>query len=168
VKKLTMAALGFTLLATVARAEDTPVADVAAGYSVIEVVKGPSITANGGSGSVALNINNWLGAAGDFGLYHAFPFGPGLSAGTYTFGPRLSYRHWSRFTPFAQALIGGVRYAANGLAFGSGGGAEIALDSGGRFALRPQVEYFGFRANGSTTNTVRVSVGVSFRIGKKE
>jgi len=166
-KKLTMAALGLTLLAAVARAQDTPVADVAVGYSVIEVVRGSSITANGGSGSAALNINNWLAAAGDFGLYHASPFGPGLSAGTYTFGPRFSYRHWGRFTPFAQVLLGGVRYAANGLAFGSGGGAEIGLDSGGRFALRPQVEYFGFRANGSTTNTVRVSVGMVLRIGRR-
>jgi len=48
-----------------------------------------------------------------------------------------------------------------------GGGAEIGLDSGGRFALRPQVEYFGFRANGSTTNTVRVSVGMVLHISKK-
>jgi hypothetical protein len=81
--------------------------------------------------------------------------------------PAFSCRHWGRFTPFAQVLLGGVRYAANGLAFGSGGGAEIGFDSGGRFALRPQVEYFGFRANGSTTNTVRVSVGMVLRIGKK-
>jgi len=166
-RKLTMTALSLTLLATVARAQDTPVADLAGGYPVIEVVKGFNITANGGSASVALNINHWLGAAGDFGLYHASPFGPGLSAGTYAFGPRFSYRHWGRFTPFAQVLLGGVRYAANGLAFGSGGGAEIGLDSGGRFALRPQVEYFSFRANGSTTNTVRVSVGMVLRIGKK-
>jgi hypothetical protein len=60
-----------------------------------------------------------------------------------------------------------VRYAANGLAVGSGGGAEIGLDSGGKFALRPQVEYFSFHANGSTTNTVRVSIGVVLRIAIK-
>jgi hypothetical protein len=166
-KRLMMAALALTVLATVARAQDTPVAEVAAGYSMIEVVKGFSVTAYGGSGSVALNINHWLGAVGDFGLYHASPFGPGVDAGTYTFGPRVSYRHWGKFTPFAQALLGGVRYANNGFVFGAGGGADIGLGRGGRFALRPQVEYFGFRANGSTTNTVRVSVGMVFRIGKK-
>jgi len=133
----------------------------------LAIISGIRNGVKGSSGSAALNINNWLGAAGDFGLYHASSFGPGLSAGTYTFGPRFSYGHRGRFTPFAQVLLGGVRYAANGLAFGSGGGAEIGLDSGGRFALRPQVEYFGFRANGSTTNTVRVSVGMVLRIGKK-
>jgi hypothetical protein len=166
-KNLMMATLAFTLLATVTRAQDTPVVDVAGGYSVIQVLKGISATGYGGSGSVALNVNDWLGLVGDVGLYHSSPFGPGLDAGTYTFGPRVSYRRWGRFTPFGQVLLGGVRYAANGLAFGSGGGAEIGLDSGGRFALRPQVEYFGFRANGSTTNTVRVSVGVVLRIGRR-
>jgi hypothetical protein len=164
--KLMMAALVLTLFTTVASAQEIPVADVAVGYSAIVVAQGLSPTANGGSGSVALNVNNWLGAVGDFGLY-ASPFASGLGAGTYTFGPRVSYRHWGRFTPFAQALVGGVRYANNGFAFGSGGGADVGLDRGRRFALRPQVEYFGFRANGSTTNTVRVSLGIVFHIGKR-
>ncbi|HVH59373.1 MAG TPA: hypothetical protein VM709_03535, partial [Candidatus Sulfotelmatobacter sp.] len=87
-KNLMTAALLLVLLATTLRAQDTPVADVAGGYSAIHVVKGLGVTAYGGSGSVALNIDHWLGAVGDVGLYHASPFGPGLSAGTYTFGPR--------------------------------------------------------------------------------
>lgn len=41
------------------------------------------------------------------------------------------------------------------------------LDHAGRFALRPQVEYFGFRANGATYNTVHVCVGLVFRIGRR-
>lgn len=166
-KKPMMAALTFMVLATIARAQGTPVVDVAGGFSAIQVVKGFSVTAYGGSGSVALNLNHWLGAVGDFGLYHASPFGPGLSAGTYTFGPRFSYRHWDKFTPFAHLLLGGVRYANNGFVFGAGGGADIGLDRGGRFALRPQVEYFGFRANGSTANTLRAGIGIVFRIGKR-
>ena len=165
-KKRMIAALALTLLATATRAQDTPVAEVAAGYSVIEVRQGVSLTAHGGSGSLALNVNHWLGAVGDLGLY-ASPFGSGLAAGTYTFGPRFSYRHWDKFTPFAQVLLGGVRYANNGFVFGAGGGADFGLDRRGRFALRPQVEYFGFRANGSTTNTIRVSLGLTFRFGKK-
>jgi len=160
-------AIAVLLFVSVSRGQGIPRADVSMGYSVIDVVKGPSLTANGGSGSVALNINDWLGAVGDFGLYHASRIGPGLAAGTYTFGPRFSYRHSNRFTPFTQVLLGGVRYANNGFAFGAGGGADFGLDSSGRFALRPQIEYFGFLANGSTTNTVRVSVGIVLRIGRK-
>jgi hypothetical protein len=153
-------------LATVAHAQETPEADVAAGFSVIHVVKGSSTTAYGGSGSVAVNVNSWLGAVADFGIYHASPFEQLVDAGTYTFGPRVSCRHWRKFTPFTQVLLGGVRYSANGFVIGAGGGADIGLDSRGRFALRPQVEYFGFRANGSTTDTVRVGMGVVFRIHK--
>ena len=166
-RDLMMAALAFAMVGSVARAQDTPVADIAAGYSVIQEVQGSGITANGGSSSVALNVNSWLGAVGDFALYHAAPIAPGLAAGTYTFGPRFSYRRWSRFTPFAQVLLGGVRYSNNGFTFGAGGGADITLDASGRFALRQQVEYFGFRANGGTTNTIRISAGIVFRIGKK-
>jgi hypothetical protein len=165
-KKL-MAALVFLALTAVAHAQGTPVAALAAGFSAIDVVKGVRITAYGGSGSVALNVNNWLGAVGDFGICYASPFAPGPGAGTYTFGPRVSYRHGSKFIPFGQALVGGVRYANHAVALGAGGGADVGLDSGGRFALRPQVEYFGFRANGNTTSTVRLSVGIVWRIGKK-
>lgn len=166
-KKLMRLILAVTLCATVAYAQGTPVADVAVGYSYIDANRSVGLTANGGGGSVAFNINDWLGAVGDFSLYHSAQVGPGLSAGTYTFGPRFSYRHWNKFTPFAQALFGGVRYANNGLAFGGGGGIDFGIDRRGRFALRPQVEYFGFRANGATTNTMRASVGVVLRIGKK-
>jgi hypothetical protein len=60
-----------------------------------------------------------------------------------------------------------VRYANNAFVFGAGGGSDIGLDSGGRFALRLQVEYFGLRANGSTTSTVCFGVGLVLRIVKR-
>jgi hypothetical protein len=141
-KKRMMAALGLTLLATVARAQDTPAADVAVGYSALRVVNG--LTAHGGGGSVALNASRWLGAVGDFALYHAGPIGPGVAAGTYTFGPRFSYCHWDKFTPFAQVLVGGVCYANNGFILGAGGGTDIGLNRGGKFALRPRWNILAF------------------------
>ena len=165
--KLMLSALAFFAFVAVAQAQDIPAADLAGGYSFLKVVKGASLTAEGGSGSVAVNFNSWLGAVSDFALYHSSVIGPGLAAGTYTFGPRFSYRHWGRITPFTQVLFGGVRYANNGVVFAAGGGADFALDHAGRFALRPQAEYFGFQANGATTNTVRLSLGIVFRIGKK-
>ena len=174
-RKFMVAALAFSVLATVAHAQDTPVAEVAAGYSLLWVPQGYTFTMNGGSGSVALNVNNWLGVVGDFGAYHASP-GVSLTAETYTFGPRFSYRQWDRFTPFAQLLVGGQHASAvttgftgasNAFAFAAGAGADFGLDRGGRFALRPQLEYFGFRANGNTTGTVRLSVGIVVRIGKR-
>jgi hypothetical protein len=166
--KLTIAALLFGLFfAAKAGAQETSVVDVAAGYSTIRVANSPGVSANGGSASVSLNINKWLGATGDFALYHSAFVGSGLAAGTYTFGPRVSYRHWSRFTPFAQALLGGLRYANNAFAFGAGGGADIGLDRNSRFAIRPQVEYFGFKVNGATTNTVRLGISFVVRTGRR-
>lgn len=167
--KLAVLGFLFAFSACVARAQNTPVGDVAVGYSFLQVVSGSVVgNASGGSGSVAWNANSWLGFVGDFALYHSAAVGGGVDAGTYTFGPRFSYRRWHRVTPFAQALFGGVRYANNGTAFGAGGGVDLALDQAGRFALRPQVEYFGFGANGGVTNTVRLSLGFVFRLGTKK
>ena len=174
-KKLVVAALVFSVWATAAHAQETPVGDVAVSYGLIEVPQGFTFIMNGGSGAVALNVNNWLGVVGDFGAYHAHP-GVSLTAETYTFGPRFSYRALDRFTPFAQILIGGQHASAvttgftnasNAFTIAGGGGFDISLDGRGRFALRPQFEYFGFRANGNTTTTARLSIGIVFRIGKK-
>jgi hypothetical protein len=47
-------------------------------------------------------------------------------------------------------------------------GISLLMNGGsGGVALRPQAEYFGFRANGGMANTVHLSVGIVFRIGKK-
>jgi hypothetical protein len=159
------------------QAQDTPVADVATGYSLIVVTHGYSLTLMGGSASLAFHVNNWLGAVGEFGGYTVTSGSlSGLTGETYLFGPRFSYRHWPRLVPFGQAVLGGGHAssaqsgftgATNSFAFGAGGGADVGLDKVGRFALRPQVEYVGFRGNGNTTGTIRVSVGIVFRIGHK-
>jgi hypothetical protein len=171
-KKVMLVALGLLFLMPVAAGQAFPVTELSIGYSVINVVKGPSQTANGGSGAMAFNFNPWLGVVGDLGVYSA---SPSLTAITYTAGPRLSYRHWNRLTPFAQVLFGGAHAsssasnytgATNAYAFGAGGGVDFVLDRSGRFALRPQVEYFGFGTIGSMTDTIRLSVGIVFRIPK--
>ena len=166
-KRLLLAAITALAWGTVAWAQITPAMEVSVGYSAILFDENLGRTANGGSSSLALNLNHWLGVEGDFGLYHTSYIAPGLAAGTFTFGPRLTYRHWNHLTPFAHALLGGARSGVTALAFGAGGGADITLDSQGRFALRPQVEYFGFRANGNTTNTLSVGMGFVFRIGRR-
>jgi opacity protein-like surface antigen/outer membrane protein OmpA-like peptidoglycan-associated protein len=74
---------------------------------------------HGGSTSIAYNFNRYLGLAVDFGGYgnsRLTLLTPTLnrtldsdgSAYTFMAGPRLSYRRYERFTPFAQALFGGA------------------------------------------------------------
>lgn len=173
VKNLALLALTLWFAPRVVVAQDFPAAELAIGYSTINVVKGDSQTANGANGSIAFDFNRWFGAVGDLGVYSA---SPNLTAVTYTAGPRVSYRHWSRFTPFGQVLFGGAHAsssasgytgATNAFAFGVGGGTDLVLDHSGRFVLRPQVEYFGFGTIGSVTDTVRVSVGLVFRIPRR-
>jgi outer membrane protein with beta-barrel domain len=173
VRKFIWAALALSLVAIPSRAQETPVSDVSVGYSFFHS-SGASL--NGVSGSAAWYLNDWLGIAGDLGAYYGSPGGASATALTYTVGPRFSIRRSDRVVPFAEALVGGSHLSAsfgglsgsvNPLAFGGGGGAEIAISSSGRLLLRPEVEYFGLRTGGATANCVRISVGISYRIGSR-
>ena len=105
-----------------------PRAELFLGYSYLRSVPfQPMLTPgnrmvrlNGGSASIAFNLNRTLGLVGDFGGFNdtklqiagtgANPPRAADASGTaYTFmaGPRLSFRY-SRVTPFVQALFGGV------------------------------------------------------------
>src|SRR5260370_4378198 len=110
------------------------------------------------------------GITGDFGAYHASPFG--VSANTYTFlvGPRFSYRHSERAAPFAQVLVGGAHLTAgatgisastSGFAWSAGGGIDLGLSR--HLAFRPQFDYIGIHAAGGTLNSARASASVVYR-----
>jgi outer membrane protein OmpA-like peptidoglycan-associated protein len=103
---------------------DTPKAELFVGYSYLRAVPAPAdgnrlMWMNGGSTSLALNINRYLGIVGDFGAYTnseiRFQGGygstvdvdnPNVGAFSYLFGPRISFRNHGRVTPFVQALFG--------------------------------------------------------------
>ena len=105
-----------------------PRIEVFLGYSYLRAV--PTLAEgnrlvwlNGGSASIALNLNRYLGIVGDFGGFNdtqlrlsgTNPAVVADSSGTmYTFlaGPRLSFRNHERVTPFVQALFGGIRASA--------------------------------------------------------
>lgn len=76
---------------------------------------------NGGSASIAFNVNRYLGLVGDFGAYTNSKMqftgaytstvnvnNANAGAFSYLSGPRLSFRQHERITPFAQALFGGM------------------------------------------------------------
>lgn len=170
------AALSVFALSSRAQAQQAPAADISAGYSYFRVGGSNGTNLNGFSTSAAYNANSWFALAGDFGWYHGSPSGVGLTALSYTFGPRFSYRRSEKIVPFAQALFGGshlsassggVSVGSNAFAYDIGGGADVALSSNGTVALRPQVDYVGLRSSGSTSNCVRLSVGIVFHFGKR-
>src|SRR5579862_177349 len=134
-----VAALGFVCLFSVsARAQgtSTPLTriDVSAAYSYVNAGaadSGGTFNVHGGSGSVAYNLNNWVGLAADVGGYHftTLPAGLGSNMYTYLFGPRFSFRNSGRITPFAQVLFGGGRVNASsgGIQAGENGFARLSV-----------------------------------------
>lgn len=175
-----LAALGLLLLAMPLRAQDTPIADVALGYSPLYILKGYTIWNNGVSASGARNVNDWFGFVGDFGAYRGH-VPEALTGETYMVGPRFSYRKFDRLIPFAQDLFfqglfggshfsestGGITGGGSKFTFALGGGGDIGLGSAQKFALRPQLEYVGIRSAGTTTPAVRLSMGIVYRIGQR-
>jgi hypothetical protein len=165
--------LAVALLAGFSLAQTTPAADIAVAYSPLYIVKGFTIWNNGGSASVAVNVNQWFGVAGDFGGYVGHI--PQILAGeTYVAGPRFSYRKLNNVTPYAQALFGGSHFSestggitggGNEFNFALGGGADIGLGASRKFALRLGGDFVGIHSSGSITPAVRFNFGIVYRIG---
>jgi len=174
-RKLVFLALGFLILSvSLARAQEPPAADLAVGYSYFREGFNDGVNANGGTLAFTGYANRWLGITGDFGVYHASPFG--ISANTYTYlvGPRVARRSSERVAPFAQALLGGAHLtagaggisgSANGFAWSAGGGIDPGPSR--RIAFRPQFDYIGIHTGGGTINTARASASIVFRFGSR-
>jgi hypothetical protein len=173
-RKMVLLAGLILLTAVVSRAQETPGAEVSAGYSFLRFGVSHGVNQNGASVSLAGNLHRWLGLAGDFGGYHKSAGGVTFNTYTYMGGPRFSYRNSSHITPFAQVLVGGAHASlggfgssgsGNGFAYSAGGGVDLGLTK--HLALRPQLDYIGMRFSGTTVNTVRGSLGIVFRFGKR-
>ncbi|MBV8052437.1 MAG: hypothetical protein JOZ80_14705 [Acidobacteriaceae bacterium] len=156
-------------------AQDAPRIEVAISYSRFQVLQGYTIGMDGGSVSGAWNFNSWLGLAGDFGAYHGYP-SQSLTGETFTLGPRVTYRRFPRFEPFAPALVGGSHFNASSggvtggglpFAFAGGFGADITPHRDGWFAFRLADDFFVTRSGGANTLSNRLSAGIVFRFGRK-
>jgi hypothetical protein len=193
-----------------AKHHETPKVEVFLGYSRFGTASNNTVTGNrmvglnGGSASVAFNFNRYLGIVGDFAGYDDSQVqltGTGVNqplvvnssgtAYTYLFGPRLSFRNVSRFTPFAQVLAGGVHASAvtvnncagagctvlpvqTSFAFTGAGGLDIRLTH--HISIRAvQAEYMLTRfqgvandvatGSGASQNDLRLSSGLLFGFG---
>jgi opacity protein-like surface antigen len=183
--KLLVSLFAVLLLSSVsAFAQETaPKVDVFAGYSYLQANPGvrgvDSFHLHGGNASATYNITNWLGGVADFGGYtngNVLNTGRSGTFSTYLFGPRVSYRHYSRITPFGQVLFGtahanaaafGTAVTQNAFAMTAGGGVDYKVFD--HFAVRAfQAEYlltrFGVGTTGTRNqNNLRVSTGFVVR-----
>jgi hypothetical protein len=137
----------------------------------------------GGTGSITYNASRWLGLTGEFGNYgfsRSVP--PNLTPEggfqTYLFGPRLNYRHFDYFVPFAEFLVGGMHADGNvtgsgtqdSFAMAAGGGVDVVLHK--NFAWRfVQIDYLMTNASGpflganARQNNLRLGTGLVLRWG---
>jgi hypothetical protein len=75
-RKILFLALGFFgLSVSPVRAQELPAGDLSVGYSYLREGFNNGVNANGGGAALAGYVNRWLGITGDFGAYHAAPFG---------------------------------------------------------------------------------------------
>jgi opacity protein-like surface antigen len=137
-----------------------------------------STNIHGASFNLAGNLNSWMGIVADVGAGSIDDSGLSGNIFTYMFGPRISYRHNDRFTPFGQVLVGGARLRVNVPTSGSsnttlnawavalGGGVDVKLSN--HFSIRAvQAEYLMTRFNSQQQNNARISAGLVLRLGKR-
>jgi opacity protein-like surface antigen len=175
--------------AGISRAQRVPTLEIALDYSHMSVSPTSSLignfSMNGASGQIAYNFNKWISAVGDAGYYTMNPTASSATIGltihgteiSYLLGPRVAYRHWARFTPFAQILVGMVHDTPSTLddpfksqfKLGYDGGAGIDVRVTPHIAIRPvaiDVMRTQFAELGSfrqVQTNLRYSAGVVFR-----
>jgi len=170
----------------------TPRFEVAGLFSYINFQPGAENNFNntGGTGSFAYNANKWLGLVGEFGAYsfrrdiYVLPSGATQQVlttikgtqQTYLFGPRLNWRRFDHFVPFAEALFGGAHgspeltgdnsQTAFALAVGGGVDVVITKDFSWRFieADYLMTSYSGSQLSASARqNNFRIGSGLVVR-----
>ena len=166
-------------------AQDTPKAELFGGYSLMRAdFSVTEANMSGWNGSIAANVNKWVGLVADFSGHYETPtiLGVDVNVQRHFFmgGPRLSFRKHEKVTPFVQALFGGVHDRAEvggistsdtafALAVGTGLDLKVADWEPAKIAFRLfQAEYVMTRFSDQTQNNIRVSFGFVFRFGKRK
>ena len=164
---------------------ETPVLETGVGYTFIHANAPPSqcgcFSANGGFGSVAFNLPHGFGLVADFTAIHANNVAgttQSITVFNYLFGPRYYFRTTSgRFVPYAQALGGGSRETSSytavqsvkGAAFSIGGGVNTTVNRhfGWTILEADWVHSLLPNAQNNLQNDLRISSGISFRLGQR-
>ena len=141
----------------------------------------------GGGASFTYNTSKWLGLTGELSGYdfkrNEFPFtgtNTSINGGmiTYLFGPRLNWRKFDYFVPFAQFLLGGAHSGIemtgtgnqSAFALSGGGGVDMVLTKSIAWRVA-QIEYLMTNFSGaalggnSRQDDLRVGTGIVLRFG---
>jgi outer membrane immunogenic protein len=160
----------------------TSVADVGLNYAYVRANAPPAacgcFSMNGGGGNLVINMPHGVSLVADLEATHANNLNSTTQSITvfdYLFGPRYSYRTGSRFTPYAQVLLGGSEELSNyafvhdshAFAVSGGGGVSRLLSRHFTWNI-VEVDYIYSRLPNAVNdhqNDLRVTTGLAFRFG---
>jgi opacity protein-like surface antigen len=175
--KISLIAAMVALMFSTAVAQETPKADVFAGYAYA------GSGSNGFDASIVGNVNSWLGfgadVSGQYSRLNENGIREKINSNSFLFGPRFSLRKNRKVTPFVQAMFGISRIHTQTNEFGPlvsfsdtsfgmalGGGLDVRLSD--RFAIRAiQIDYVRSQFFNQTQNKGRIAVGIVMRFGRK-
>ena len=174
--------LGLLFLVSVsAAAQDSSKIDMFAGYSFLHTGPGiatSSFNANGGVGSIALNVTSWASIVAEVGGIHVSSInGTDVdgTAMTYMLGPKISPFRLGKFSPFVQVLAGVTHTTPgfnqttfNAYTLAISPGAGLDWNATRHLAIRlGQIDYLLTRiptsTNQVTWNNFRYSTGIVLR-----
>jgi outer membrane protein OmpA-like peptidoglycan-associated protein len=140
---------------------------------------------HGASGEFTYNASRWLGLTAEMGAYrfkdrnvNGIPVNGTIFS--YMFGPRLNWRKFDYFVPFAEFLLGGSRGGTtligtgsqNSFSVATGGGVDMMLGKG--FAWRvAQLDYYMTNFTGpalggnARQDNFRAGTGLVYRWGNE-
>jgi len=150
-------------------ADELPRAQIAAGYSYLRVISADIDYPSGWFASGTWNVTDVLGISGEVGgssRSSQVPGLPALNSNEYNVMGGLRVGRRSPIAPFAQALIGLVRFTNSfnvsesdfGMQFG--GGLDLKLY--GPFGARVEADYRSITIGGCCTNQFRFATGIVF------
>lgn len=150
--------------------DDYPRAEFYAGYSHLRRTSGTSTGFNGFNASITGNVTKYIGLKGELSGHYNSTVGTSFSIYNFLGGLQVKNNSRSaRLKPFAHALVGGARYKASTLGFGSFSETGFAMALGGGLDVRAgkhidvrviQADYNPARISGGTDHNFRLGVGI--------
>lgn len=133
---------------------------------------------NGGSGTFLVNLTPRWSALADIAVAqasHVNNTSQNIMIINYLFGPRYTYRNNTRWTPYAEVMLGGAkenvnfRFDINRQSFGVMGGGGVSTKIKPRWGINIiEVDYVYTRipnATNNTQNNLRIATGVVYHFG---
>jgi hypothetical protein len=163
----------------------TPVLETSVGYTYIHANAPPGqcgcFSANGGYGSVVFHMPRNFAVVADLAAVHSGTAGTASQSITvfnYLFGPRYTFRPvFKRYQPYAQILGGGSQELSSYSTVQNISGAAFSVGGGINTTLKPHFGWTIFEADwvhsyipnaqNNIQNDLRVSSGVTFRLGPR-